>query len=93
MKWNWLIHDNNGRCWLVFGGTESVWGGSGWYLVALGQHNLVLLGIKWNLVSVALLCLYVLKNMENYSVVTIAGRRQRKRKDRATQPMDNGRLR
>ena len=79
--------------WLLLGGTESVWVGTGWYLVVLGQYNLVLLGIKWNLVSVGLLCLYILKNMEIYSDVTIAGRRQRKRKDRATQPMDHGRLR
>ena len=63
--------------------------GTGWYLV-LGQYNLVPLGIKWNLVSVVLSCLYILKNMDIYSNVTILGR---KRKDRATQPMDHGRLR
>ena len=48
MKRNWLIHDNTGLYWLVFGGDGSVWGGTGWYLVVLGQYNLVLLGIKWN---------------------------------------------
>ena len=63
-----------------------------WYLV-LGQYNLVLLGIKWNWVSIGLLCLYILKNMEIYSDVTIAGRRQRTRKDKATQPLHHGRLR
>ena len=47
MKRNWLIHDNTGRYWLVFGGDGSVWGGIGWYLVVLGQYNLVLLGIRW----------------------------------------------
>ena len=26
-----------GRYWLVLGGTGSVWGGTGWYLVELGQ--------------------------------------------------------
>ena len=62
--------------WLLLGGTESVWVGTGWYLVV--QYNLVLLGIKWNLVSVGLLCLYILKNMEIYSDVTIAGRQQGK---------------
>ena len=46
MKRDWLIHDNTGRYWLVFGGDGSVWGGIGWYLVALGQYNLVLLGIR-----------------------------------------------
>ena len=64
--------------WLLLGGTESVWVGTGWYLVVLGQYNLVLLGIKWNLVSVGLLCLYILKNMEIWSDVTIAGRQTNK---------------
>ena len=50
-----------GRYWLVLGGTGSVWGGTGWYLVVLGQCNLVLLDIKWNWVSTMLLCLYILK--------------------------------
>ena len=65
--------------WLVIGGTESVWVGTGWYLVVLGQYNLVLFGIKWNWVSVGLLCLYILKNMEIYSDVTIAGRQTNER--------------
>ena len=46
MKWNWLIHDNTGRYWLVFSGDGSVWGGTGWNLVVLGYYNLVLLGVK-----------------------------------------------
>ena len=37
----------------------SVWGSTGWYLVVLGQYNLVLLGIKWYWVSIGLLCLYM----------------------------------
>ena len=81
---------------MVFGGTRSVWGSTGWHLVILGQYNLVLLGIKWNWVSARLLCLYILKNMEIWSDVTKAGRRtnkRRTRKDRATQPIDHGRLR
>ena len=45
MKRNWLIHDNTGRYWLVFGGDGSVWCGTGWHLVVLAQYNLVLLGI------------------------------------------------
>ena len=86
MKQDWLIYDN----------TRSVEGGTYWYLVVLGQYNLVLLGIKWNWVSARLVCLYILKNMEIWSNVTIAGRRtnkRRTRKDRATQPMDHGLLR
>ena len=46
--------------WLVIGGTESVWGVAGWYLVVLGQY-LALLGIKWYWVSIGLLCLYLLR--------------------------------
>ena len=76
----WWYWISMGRYWLA--------------LWVLGQYNLVLLGIKWNLVSVGLLCQYILKNMEIYSDVTIAGRRdKRTRKDRATQSMDHGRLR
>ena len=44
---------------MIFDGTESVEGGTGWYLVVLGQYNLVLLGIKWYWVSIGLLCLYI----------------------------------
>ena len=51
--------------------------GTGWYLVVLGQYNWVPLGIKWNLVSVQLLCLFILKNMVIYSAVSIAGQRRR----------------
>ena len=86
MKRNWLIYNNIG----------SVKGGTGWYLVVLdqpnlvlGQNNLVPIGIKWNWVSTRLLCLYILKKVEIWSDVTIAGRtnERRTRKDRATQPM------
>ena len=38
--------------------TGSVWGGTGWYMVMLGQYNLVLLGIKWYWVSKVPLCQY-----------------------------------
>ena len=48
MKRYWLIHDYTGRYWLVFGGDGSIWGGTGCYLVVLGQYNMVLLGMKWN---------------------------------------------
>ena len=75
MKRNGLIHDNIG----------SVKGGTGWYLVLLGQSNLVLgqntlvlIGIKWNWVNRGLLCLYILKKVEIWSDVTIAGRKTNK---------------
>ena len=65
MKRNGLIHDNIGS---VKGGAGSVWGCTGWYLVALdqsslvlGQNNLVPIGIKWNWISTRLLCLHILK--------------------------------
>ena len=32
---------------MIYDGTESVEGGTGRYLVVLGQYNLVMLGIKW----------------------------------------------
>ena len=70
-----------GRYWLVLVDTGSVWGGTGWYLVVLGQCNLVLnslLDIKWNWVSKTLLCLYILKKVEIWSGVTIAGRQPKK---------------
>ena len=41
-----LVDDNTERYWLVFGGDGSVWGGTGWYLVVLGQYNLALLDNK-----------------------------------------------
>ena len=53
---------------------KSVKCGTGWYLVVMGQHNLVLLGIKWYWVSIGLLCLYVLKKVEIRLDVTIAVR-------------------
>ena len=65
MEQNWLIHDGTGSVgdgyWLVLGGTWSVWDGTGWYLVLLGQCNLVLLGIKCYWVNIGPLGLYILK--------------------------------
>ena len=77
LKRNWLIHDNTGQYWLVFGGAGSEWGDTGWYLVALGQYNLVLLGIKWYWVSKVLLCLYILEKVEIWSSVTDASQTNR----------------
>ena len=48
-----------GRYWLVLGGTGSVLGGSGWYMVVLGQYNSALLSIKLSWVSKVLVCLYM----------------------------------
>ena len=53
MEQNWLIHD----------GIGSVEGCTGCYLVAQGQYNLVLLGIRWYWVSIGLLCLHILKKI------------------------------
>ena len=38
MKWYWLIYD----------GTVSVEGGSGWYLVVLNQYMAVMVDTRWN---------------------------------------------
>ena len=76
-----MTYDVKGqRNWLVLGGIGSVWGITGWYLAVLGQYNWVPLGIKLNLVSVQLLCLFILKNMVIYSDVTIAGQRRQQGK-------------
>ena len=40
-----------GRCWLVLGGTGSLWGGTGQYLVVQGQYGAVLAGTWWYLIS------------------------------------------
>ena len=53
--------------------------GTGWYLVVLGQYELVVLGIRWYWVSIGLLCLYKLEKLEIWSDVTIAGRQTNKR--------------
>ena len=82
----------------MLNGTGSEWGSTGWYLVVLGQYNFVLLGFKWNWASQGLYACLYFKKVEIWSDVTIAGRtndrtNERTRKDRATQPMDHGRLR
>ena len=52
-----------------------------WYLMELGQHmtilvlgqyKLVLLDIRWYMVSKGLVCLYILEKVENWSGVTDA---------------------
>ena len=67
-----LCVTHNKRYWLVHGGTGSVWGGSGWYLVVLGQYGPVPFSIKLYLVSKVLLCLYILEKVEIWSGVTDA---------------------
>ena len=42
-----LILDDTGRYWSVFGGNGSVWGGTGWHLVVMGQCRVVLVDIRW----------------------------------------------
>ena len=63
MKPDWLVYDNTG----------SVEGDTGQYLVVLGQYGVVLVGIKWIWVSTRLSCLYILKKVEIWLDVTIAG--------------------
>ena len=60
------------RKWLVFCGSGSVWGSTGWYMVVLSQYNLVLLSIKLYLVGKLLVCLYILGKVEIWSGVTDA---------------------
>ena len=42
--WYWV---SGRRYWLVLGGTGSVGGGTGWYLVVLGQYRSVLIDTWW----------------------------------------------
>ena len=49
------------------GGTRSVYGDTDWYLVALVLYKLVLLGIRWYMVSIGLVCLYILKKVDVWS--------------------------
>ena len=65
--WNWV---SIGRQWLVLGGSGSVWGVTGWYMVVLGQYISVLLSIKLYRVSKVLVCLYILEKVEICSSVT-----------------------
>ena len=58
---------------MIYDGTGSVEGSTGCYLVVLCQYNLVLLSIRWYWVSMGL-SLYILKKVEVWSDVTIAGR-------------------
>ena len=71
----------------VVGGAGSVWSGTGWFLVILGQYGALLVGTWWYWISI--------ERLEIWSGVTIAGQRtnKRTRKDRATQPLGHGRMR
>ena len=85
----WWCLVSIGRYWLVLGGTGSIWGSAGWYSV-------VLVYIWWYWVSIGLYACIYWKKVEIWSDVTIAGRqtnKRRTRKDRANQPIDQGRLR
>ena len=94
----WWYSVSIGFYWLVYDGTGSVQGGTGRYLAVLGQYGAVLLGTWWCWVSLERNLLihddtgWWLKKVEIWTGVTIAGQRQT-RKDRATQPMDQRRLR
>ena len=46
-----------GQYGVVLGGTGSVLGGSGWYLVVQGQFGVVLVGTEWYWVSITQYCL------------------------------------
>ena len=47
--WYWVSMK---RYWLIYDGTGSVEGGTGGYLVVLGQWEAVLVGTWWYLVSI-----------------------------------------
>ena len=75
--WYWVIRR---RYWLVLG--------------VLGQYNLVMLGIKWYWASKgALMPVYNDKRGDYVGCYHSRTNDNRTRKDRATQPLDHGRLR
>ena len=77
---------------MIYDGTGLGEGGTGWYLVVLGQNNLVLLGIKWYCVHMGLQHLYILKRGDLgrcHHGGTDKQTNKQTRKDRATQPLDN----
>ena len=41
-----------GRYWLAHSGTGSVWSGTGWFLVILGQYGAFLVGNWWYWISI-----------------------------------------
>ena len=45
ITWYWWYWASRRQYWLVLGGTGSVWGGTGWYLVVFGQCKVVLVDI------------------------------------------------
>merc|ERR1711994_998648 len=48
-----------------------------WYLMVFGQFKLVLLGIRWYMVSKGLVCLYILEKVEIWSGDTDASQTDR----------------
>ena len=48
---------------MIYDSTGSLQGSTGWYLMVLGQNNLVLIGIEWYWVDKGLLCRYILKKL------------------------------
>ena len=90
MKRNWLIHDNTGRYWLVFGGDGAVLVGTWRYWVSITWCCLELsgTGLIWGFDA----CIYWKKG-DLVACYHSGTNERRTRKDRATQPMDHGRLR
>ena len=80
-----------------YDGTGSVEGGTGWYLVELGQYRVVLVDIWWYwVINRAFMPICIEKSGDSdgcYHIGTDRQTNKRTRKDRATQPMDCGRLR
>ena len=79
---------------MVMGLYRAVLNDTWWYWVSRLRYLLVFGGTVSLLGGKGLSCLYILKKVEIWLDVTIAGRtNKQKRKDRATQPLDHGRLR
>ena len=73
------------------------WGSNGWYLVVLGQYGAELVYTGWYWDSIgryrAFMPVYIEKYGDLVGCYLNGTTNKRTRKDRATQPMDHGRLR
>ena len=58
--------------WRIISGTLWYWVSIRRYWLVLGQYKLVLLDIRWYMVSKGLVCLYILEKVEIWSGVTDA---------------------
>ena len=67
-----VIPSNNSICWhwLILGGTWSVWSGTGYYMMILGQYKALVLGGTGSIEGVTGQCMMVLGQYRSVLVDT-----------------------